>query len=137
MGVAIEMVPATAIKTLPQAAALARAMASSAKVGINLDLLHLYRSGSSPAEAADFLDAIVYAQVCDGPIARPEAEWREEAAAQRARPGDGEQDVRTFLDLLADVPTSVEVPDGEGLRQGISPALRASAALSATYNMLK
>lgn len=135
LGVAVEMVPASAIKTLPQASALVRAVDRPGQVGVNLDVLHLYRSGLSPDDVAPFRGDIVYAQLCDGPLARPADEWRTEASLQRDLPGRGAFDLGGFLAAVADVPTSIEVPDARGLEAGAGPAERARAALAAALSI--
>lgn len=126
LGVAIELAPVTSLKTLGQTAGLVRALARTGQVGVNLDVLHLYRSGGTPSDIAPYRADVLYAQLCDGALARPADEWRDEGALQRDRPGEGEMDLRNFLDALSGVPISVEVPDQRRRLAGESAMDRAS-----------
>lgn len=130
LGVAIEMVPASTVKTLDQAADLVRAVGRDVDVGINLDVLHLYRSGAGPADLPRVRDQITYLQICDGPLHVQVESRRHEASLQRLRPGEGEFALGEVMTLLADVPASLEIPDAEGLAAGTGPASRASAVLA-------
>lgn len=129
--VAVEMVPASSIKTLAQASALVRSADTAGSMGINLDALHLYRSGSSPAEAAPFVAEISYLQICDGPLETPLENRRVEASLQRQLPGQGAFDLRALTALLPGVPASLEIPDLAAMECGQGPAERARAALAA------
>lgn len=131
LGVAIEMVPASTVKTLDQAAELVRVLGPGAHVGVNLDVLHLYRSGGDVASLVAFRDQIAYLQICDGPLDPPPEGRRHEASHQRRRPGEGEFALGAVMRLLAGVPASLEIPDAEALLAGLDPVARASACRSA------
>jgi sugar phosphate isomerase/epimerase len=134
LGVVIEMVPVSAIKSLPQAVAVARAAGPTGAVGVNLDALHLYRSSGSPDDIEGFRDDILYVQVCDGLRVRPQAEWGREAAEQRLFPGQGEFDLARILTLTAGAPASLEIPDAAARAAGASAVQRARSALEAIRN---
>lgn len=136
LGVAIEMVPASTIKTLPQAAALVHALGSPADVGVNLDVLHLYRSGDTPAKAAQHLNEIIYLQICDGPRDAPLESRRSEASLQRSLPGQGDFALAELYDMLRHLPASIEVPDAAARAAGAGTVERARAAGQAAMRSL-
>lgn len=139
LGVAIELAPVTSMKTLEQTSRLVRTLNRPRQVGINLDVLHLYRSGAAPSDVSQYRADIVYAQICDGPLTRPQDEWRNEGGLQRDRPGEGQMDMQGFLDAVAGTPTSIEVPDQRRRLAGESAQDRALATRLAAekFNVLK
>ncbi|MGH7027605.1 sugar phosphate isomerase/epimerase family protein [Brevundimonas sp.] len=136
LGVAIEMVPASTVRTLAQAAALVRSLGSPGNVGVNLDVLHLYRSGDDPRAVTPYRDDIVYLQICDGPLDLPVEGRRAEASLQRRLPGRGDFALRELLESLPLVPASVEIPDAAAMRAGRDPVQRARAAGEAASAIL-
>lgn len=137
VGVAIEMVPASAIKTLPQAAALVHALRAGGDVGVNLDALHLYRSGGTPETAARHLDAIAYLQLCDGPLEIALEDRRHEASLQRRLPGDGDFALTELYAMLGHIPASIEAPDAAARAAGNTALERAQAAGRAARRLSK
>ncbi len=81
-------------------------------LGIGIDILHLVRSGGTPADVAALDPALVsYAQICDGASLAVTADYVEEAVGNRLVPGEGQFPVLEFLRALpAGVPVELEVP---------------------------
>lgn len=133
LGLVIEFFPASAVRSLAEAVALVEAVDRPA-AGVNLDLLHLHRSGGRVEDIAHTpSDLVRFVQICDGPYSLDPACWREEASLQRALPGQGEFDIGRALELLpAGTPRSIEVPDLGGRQAGESGLTRARRALQAT-----
>jgi sugar phosphate isomerase/epimerase len=131
LGVAAEFFPASQLKTLAEALDLTGRVGLPG-VGVNLDLLHLVRSGGSFAEvAAAPPERLVYAQLCDAP-ADCEPERRDfEASCQRLYPGEGAFDVAGFAAALPpSTRVSVETPRDDLIAAGVSYTERARRALS-------
>lgn len=81
-------------------------------LALDLDVLHLARSGGSAAdiEAID-PGLIAHAQLCDVADLTVTADYAEEAAAKRLAPGDGVFPLESFLRALpAGTPLELEVP---------------------------
>lgn len=136
LGVAIEMVPATTMKTLAQTAALIQAINAPGEVGINLDALHLYRSGDSPQSVARYLKDIAYLQICDGPLEIATEDRRYEASMQRSLPGRGDFALAELLSQVSHIPASIEVPDAAARATGKDAVKRAQAAGRATLDLV-
>ncbi len=121
----IEFVPWQATRDLAAAAALVREVDHPA-LGIAVDALHLYRSGSDPALLAELPGAwFRYLQLCDAP-ARAAAPTREElveeAVRERLAPGDGDIDLAAILAALpTDLPIALEVPQAMLARRVAAP----------------
>lgn len=133
--VTIEMVPASTIRTLPQAARLLTELCPGPDVGINLDVLHLYRSGATPADVFPYRDKISYLQICDGPLEAPIETRHAEASHQRCLPGRGDFALAHLMRLLEGVPVSVEIPDEAGRTAGLDAVTRARAAFLAARSI--
>lgn len=112
LGVALEFYPVSQIPSLSAALALVQAVGRPQRVGVNVDLLHLMRSGGSVAElAAAPADMILYAQLCDGPAICAAPTFDEEASTARMLAGEGVFDLAAFVAALPqDCPISVELP---------------------------
>ena len=110
--VAVEFYPASQIKTLAAARDLVLAVNRPGNVGLNVDLLHLMRSGGTIEAVAALPDTMVLvAQLADGPLTRPESEWADEASDGRALIGGGDFDARSFVAALPQAcRLSLEVP---------------------------
>lgn len=136
MKAVVEFFPRSAIAGLDQAAELVRAV-GSANLGINVDILHLYRSNSADfAKLGKYRDLIGYAQLADGPLQAPE-DRDHEAGNQRQHVGEGQLDIAAFVAAIGpDVGISVEVPDEAALFAGLTDEARALAALSAARQSL-
>lgn len=103
-----------------------------------LDVLHLVRTGTTPASLRDIpADRIGYLQICDGPDTIMPEELGTEATANRLYPGEGAFLLVELVAMLAaDVPLGVEVPSLTRRRRGDPPLARAREALAATWALL-
>lgn len=143
LGVAIEHLPYSAIKTLQDAVALiepARRERFGARAGLLADVLHLYRSGGKIADySAVKPEWFLHAQICDGRLAAdPDpARLLEEARFQRLAPGEGEFALVEFLRALPDgLPVGIEVPLRAEAQRGVSLADRARRIVAATRQVM-
>jgi len=125
------------IATLADAAAEVRGVENAA---IAIDALHLVRTGGTSADiAAIDPDLIGYVQLCDGPLRRPEGEWRAEAIGGRQAPGEG---AFPLVDLLRVVPpqlaVSLEVPmDHRRDVEGVAALGRATLLFEAARSVIE
>jgi len=125
---AVEFYPLSQVRSLAEALDLVR-QPLPGKVGINVDLLHLKRSGGDVSElAAVRADLIRYAQYCDGAATVEQSQWEWEASSQRVLPGAGVFDLAGFARALPpNVGVSVELPQEDALLSGFA-GRRACAA---------
>ncbi len=110
--VGIEFMPlAPGWKNLPDTVSLVRQV-NRDNLGIGVDLLHLIRSGGSPADVAATEPRFIhYAQLCDSVSLAASEDYVEEASAQRLAPGKGQFPIVEFLQALpAGTPLELEVP---------------------------
>ncbi|WP_231634631.1 sugar phosphate isomerase/epimerase [Novosphingobium sp. KN65.2] len=133
LAVAAEFYPLSQIGSLAGALDLVRALDRPGRVGVNVDLLHLMRSGGSITELAAAPDEFVlFAQACDGPQACPTDDLGAEASGERLLPGEGVFDVGGFLGALPEhCPVSVEIPRHSALLSGEPRGVRARRAVEA------
>lgn len=143
LGVAIEHLPYSAIRTVQDAVALiepARRERFGSRAGLLADVLHLYRSGGTVADYAVVKPQwFLHAQICDGLLAfDPDpARLLEEARFQRLAPGEGEFALADFLRALPDgLPVGIEVPLRAEAQQGVSFADRARRIVAATRRVM-
>lgn len=138
LGVALEFYPASQVPSLAAAQAYIRAVNRPGRVGINVDLLHLMRSGGTLAELAAVPQAdVLFAQLADGPATRPQADWESEAATDRRPAGDGDFDLAGFAAALpAGCPMSIEIPCAADLMSGLSHSQRAQKAVTGVRRAL-
>jgi sugar phosphate isomerase/epimerase len=137
LNVAVEFFPASQVGSLREALALVAACQRPA-LGINVDLLHLVRSGEGVA-ALDraACERVIYAQICDGPAELDADQRAHEAAFERQPPGRGQFDVAGFLSRLpAATPISVEAPQARNLAARVPKRVRAQIALDAARRAL-
>jgi sugar phosphate isomerase/epimerase len=134
LAVAIEFYPQSQVRSLAEGRALLDQIDGAGRVGLNVDLLHLVRSGGSLAElAATPAEALLYAQYCDGPAACADDQREFEASSQRLLPGEGVFDLQGFAAALPPgLPTSVELPQDSALAAGIPRLERARRAIDLT-----
>lgn len=133
LGVVLEFFPASSVRTLAEGLEIVTAVRRPYEVGLNVDLLHLMRSGGSVEELRSAPpEYILFGQLCDG-LADCDAAARDyEASMQRLLPGRGDFDVKAFRDALpVHCPISLEVPQEASIEAGISPEARARNALDA------
>ncbi|MBB4613937.1 sugar phosphate isomerase/epimerase family protein [Novosphingobium taihuense] len=109
--VGVEFYPPSQVPSLAAALDLVGQVARPERVGINVDLLHLIRSGGTIGElAAVPAGYVLYGQVADGPALAPE-DPGEEASSERLLCGQGAFDVAGFVRALPEgCPISVEIP---------------------------
>lgn len=130
MGSVIEFYPSSAIKSFDEAKALTRAVGRS-DLHVNVDLLHLYRSGGSVADLAKDAGLIGFAQLADGPLETPQ-DKDFEAGRNRTAVGAGALPVEAFLRALPKgITLSLEVPIDADIEAGISKSERAQVAIKA------
>lgn len=138
LGVVLEFFPGSAVRSLAEGLDLVMTVQRRGEVGLNVDLLHLMRSGGSVQElCAAPPDHILFGQLCDGLLECDLAARDHEASMQRLLPGRGEFDVKGFRDALpTSCPVSLEIPQESSIRAGVSPHSRARAALDAARHAL-
>lgn len=136
--VAVEFYPASQVSSLAGALELVRAIGRPGDVGVNVDLLHLMRSGGTLAELAAAPDGmILLGQLADGPACRPPGEWEMEASSDRLCAGEGVFDLAGFVRALpAGCPVSVELPRDAAVRAGIPRAGRVRQAVASVRRAL-
>jgi sugar phosphate isomerase/epimerase len=110
---AIEFMRWRSAATIEGAADLAKA-SGRGNVGILLDMLHLSRSGGSPASVAALpAELMLYLQLCDAPARQPtsDADAIAEARGARLLPGEGDLWLNELMAVLPrDIWISVETP---------------------------
>jgi sugar phosphate isomerase/epimerase len=114
------------------------ASAARPNAGVLVDALHLFRSGSSPAELPALpQDWLRFVQLCDAPPHRPASvdEAIRVARAARSLPGYGVLPLADLLDRLPAVPYSLEVPN-DVLRREIGTAGYARLVLAAARDVV-
>lgn len=134
--VAVEFFPASQVRTLAEALELVAPLGAPPLATINVDLLHLMRSGGSIAELAS-VPAIGFGQIADGPMRIDDALKAHEASAQRALVGEGEFDVAAFVAALGeDCPISVEIPQESAIVSGLELIERARLAVDSVKQVI-
>jgi sugar phosphate isomerase/epimerase len=131
LGVVAEFYPVSQIRSLEEAVALVRKVGRPGEVGVNVDQLHLVRSGGTLADiAAAPAEYLLYGQYCDGQADYDREKLDYEASSQRMLAGEGAFDVAGFAAALpASAGRSVELPREDALLGGISLIERARAAV--------
>jgi len=120
----IEFISYNVVGSLHAAAELARGSGQT-NAGVVVDLLHLTRSGGSPAQIGEVDPRLVaHAQVCDGPASVTEEERKLEGSFNRLVPGEGAFPVRAFYEALPAIPIGVEVPWRAPGLSGLTPLER-------------
>lgn len=137
IGTVLEFFPRSAVGTLGEALLLAGAVEHRGRVGVNVDLLHLMRSGGCVAELAEApSELLLYAQLCDGPAECTDEVRDHEASRERQLPGTGAFDVRAFVSALpATCLTSIEAPSEAARLRGLPLPIRARLALESTCSL--
>ena len=128
--VGVEFYPPSQISSLSAALALVRTIGRPGTVGVNVDLLHLMRSGEGMAElAAAPTEYILYGQLADGPTTAPD-DLDLEASSERLLAGEGAFDLAAFVRTLPQgCPLSVEIPRNHALVLGVPRAERVRCAV--------
>ena len=135
----IEFFPASQIARIEDAVQLIDQVGGPDVAGINVDLLHLMRSGGSIAQLAAIpAEYIGYAQLCDGPAQCADENAPSEASFERLLPGEGDFDMAGFLAVLPpDCPISVETPRRSDMDSGRSPLDRARSAADGARRIMQ
>ena len=135
--VALEFYPPSQVRTLTDAVSLAQTAEAPGQVGVNVDLLHLIRSGNGPRDLLDAPPgAVFYAQFCDAPATCAMERREGEASSHRLYPGEGELDVAGFAEALPyGVSASVEAPREDLILAGVPPGERARRAVEAVLKV--
>ena len=129
--VGVEFYPPSQVRSLADALDLVQAINRPGRVGVNVDLLHLMRSGGSIEELASApTEYILYGQLCDGPASCPEDQIDREASSARLLGGEGVFDLAGFVRALPEgCPMSVELPRNAALEAGVPVAERVRLAV--------
>jgi sugar phosphate isomerase/epimerase len=130
----IEFAPTTTFPSLQAAIDLVEHIGRD-KMGILVDAMHLFRSGSTIADfKAMDPELISYAQLCDAPLAPSAATYMEEAMFERLLPGEGELPLREWVAALPDdCPISMEVPRLADFRAGLTKREQGERVVAAAH----
>jgi sugar phosphate isomerase/epimerase len=138
MRLMIEFVPWLGINSIGAALALTSAL-SEHQIGVQIDMLHLFRSGGTAADLAGVNTSLIpYIQLCDAvePCPIDIAELRRQSSEARCDPGFGDFDLAAvFAALPKNIPISLEVPNRTRV-SAAGPLTHAIAIRSATLAML-
>lgn len=109
-------------------------MAICDNLAILVDLLHLHRSGGTPADLAKVDPALLRgAQLCDGPNEATREEYLDQALNERMVPGEGDMPVVDFLATLPrDLVFGLEIPLRKHIEAGEGHLDRARRLMKAT-----
>lgn len=131
LGVALEFYPLSQVRSLAEALDVVGSIGCPAGVGVNVDLLHLVRSGGTNAELASVPEgSIVYAQFADGPARCEQSDMAREASSDRMLGGGGAFDLAAFARALPPgCRASVEIPRDAEARAGVPINERAVEAV--------
>jgi sugar phosphate isomerase/epimerase len=129
----LEPISRGATRTLAEGEQLIR-LSGSTSVKLAVDVLHLTRTGCSPAAVRAIKPSLIgYAQICDGPSYMPAEGLGDEGGYNRMIPGDGDFPLVEFVATLpADVVIGIEVPMRRLQEQGVSPRDRAGMMIAGT-----
>ena len=138
LGVVVEFYPVSQIGSLFDALALVTAIDRPGRVGVNVDILHLMRSGGTMAElAAAPAELILYGQLCDGPADMAPESLGQEASSARLLAGEGVFELAAFVRALPEgCPVSVEIPRDAALAAGESRTERVARAVNGVRRVL-
>jgi sugar phosphate isomerase/epimerase len=133
LGTLIEFFPLSTVTSIQMATRLIRDVGRP-DVRINLDVLHLVRSGGTAADLASLEPGLIgHVQLSDGPANIAAEGMMTEATEERGLPGEGEFPLRDILAALPrGVTIGVEVPSLRRHRAGVTPADWARMAVDAT-----
>jgi sugar phosphate isomerase/epimerase len=138
LNVVVEFYPLSQVRSLGEAIDLVRTVGAPGRVGVNVDLLHLVRSGGDVAAlAAAPPEYVLYGQYCDGPATYDPERWDFEASHQRLLPGEGVFDLAGFAAALPQgCRASVELPQDVALAAGVPVLERARAAVQSVREVI-
>lgn len=103
-----------------------------------IDVMHLYRSGSTPEDVAMLSpDTIEYVQLCNIRMEPQGNDYLAEATRERLVPGTGEIPIRALLSIIPKhVPLGIEVPMMGKAEAGVSAMDRLRPCIEALEAML-
>lgn len=129
----LEFFPASQVRNLADACAMVRRCGAD-NARVTVDILHLMRSGGSPALlAGEPKDLTGYAQLCDGPLSIAPEEIGPESFEERAVPGAGAFPLDQFTAALPQgIPLGIEVPSRSLRAAGLTPRERVKQIVDAT-----
>lgn len=138
LGVVVEFYPISKVQTLGDALALVSEVNRPGSVGLNVDILHLMRSGGAPEDLHDIpSDFLLFAQLSDGPLYCAADQIEDEASSCRLLPGCGAFDLPSFVACLPDhCLVSVEIPRRPELEAGLPASHRVAQAIAAVRSAL-
>lgn len=132
----LEFFPASAVGSLTCARQLVEDLGHD-NLSVNLDLLHLYRSGGDPKYFAACADSVGFIQVADGLLEEPVSRDRE-ASSERLLPGEGEFDIQVAIKAASrGTKISLEIPRDTAIAAGVSMDERARTAINRFKTLLE
>jgi sugar phosphate isomerase/epimerase len=133
----LEFVPGLPIGSVP-AAIKALAHVGRPDFRLLLDMMHVFRSGSTVADLAALDPATIgYIQICDVPLVPVLPDYAAEARDERLAPGEGGLPLAEALAVLPrDVVVGIEVPRLSAAQAGIGPEERLAGAVATTRDYL-
>jgi sugar phosphate isomerase/epimerase len=132
----IEPIRFTTVKNLDDVLRII-ALCGDPSLAINVDVMHLMRSGRGPADLAKVDPSLrYYAQISDGPINMPDELQLAESNGDRMVPGEGEFPLVEFVRLLPPGGVlAVEAPLTR-LKDSVPPLERARMAVEGARSVL-
>ncbi|MDI6028798.1 TIM barrel protein [Corticibacterium sp. UT-5YL-CI-8] len=130
----LEFIPVSTVKTIADAVRII-GKTGQHNIGINVDALHLQRSGGRAEDLCGVNPSLIHAiHLCDAPLAPP-ADLFTEMRAGRLYPGAGELPLHALLDSApTEVEFEVEVPNAALAH--LPPEVRVAQAYKATIAFL-
>jgi sugar phosphate isomerase/epimerase len=134
----LEFVPGLVVSDLTSALAVLRHVDSRA-LELNIDFMHLYRSGGTARDIAALDPKLIgYAQLCDVPLSPQVPDYAEEACNHRLPPGEGELPIPDILAALPHhVPIGIEIPMLNAAKQETGPYGRLARCVEAARMLLR
>lgn len=112
ISIALEFIPVSTVRTFGAAVRLMRAT-DQPNVGINVDALHLHRSGGTVDDLAEAPELIASVHLCDALAASPDDLFAEMRAG-RLLPGQGELPLHAILNAVPEgTELEIEVPNAD------------------------
>lgn len=135
---AVELFPGSRVASLEDGVELLERVDSPEWLGLNVDLLHLMRSGGDVSQLATLgKESIFIAQACDGPLNLDPSQFAFEASSNRLLPGQGDFDIAAFVESLpGDCPVCLEIPISDSSEGALDPVGKAHAAMKAYRDSL-
>jgi sugar phosphate isomerase/epimerase len=137
METTMELSPGLTIPDLPTALDTVRQVGRP-DFRLLIDVMHVIRSGSGPADIAALDPAVVgYIQLCDAPLVPLVPDYAQEAMFERMVPGTGGLPLPEVLAALpGDVVIGLEVPLRSQAQAGVGPHERLGRCVDAARELL-